>query len=111
MVVTVPQTESVHSTTYTKPPPSKLRSTETAKSEVAPAGPIQRMIDVVVWARPVVAPSAEREGAAEVRNMNIQLNAKHGRVANAICNTSATQTPVPKPPSNFARELITGNKA
>ena len=45
-----------------------------ANREVAPAGPMARMMDVKVWARPVVAPSAEREGTEDVRKIKTAPN-------------------------------------
>ena len=45
-----------------------------ANREVAPAGPMARMMDVKVWARPVVVPSAEREGTEDVRKIKTAPN-------------------------------------
>ena len=67
----VPPTETMQRTTYTSVPPSRLCSTDRANRDVAPAGPIARMMDAMVCARPVVAPSAERVGTAVARKIKI----------------------------------------
>ena len=49
-------TDKIMKTIYVKCPPTRFSSIDTAKRDVAIAGPIVRMIDIIVWASPLTDP-------------------------------------------------------
>ena len=57
--------------TYTAYPPSQLRSSEGAKSDVDAAGPTARITDAINCATPLTAPRERLLGTEDVMKMNI----------------------------------------
>ena len=64
--------ESTVKTAYTPYPPIQSWSSDSAKRDVAPAGPIARTMEAASYAMPLVAPSDCLLGAAPVTNIKIQ---------------------------------------
>ena len=57
-------TDNATKVMYARFPPARFSSIDTAKRDVAIAGPIVRMIDIIVWASPLTDPRERWEGVS-----------------------------------------------